>query len=115
VVRRDQGFVVCIPIYTYEGRGLGKFRDRPTIEAHAQVHMTDTDPEWLHGEPQSSKRPIAVIKASPGQKLNTSSRVCFSRPRTLEMTEKVADVGVVTRESLAYLLGYYNEANKAGN
>jgi hypothetical protein len=75
--------------------------------------MSDRDPQWLPGEPRSSKRAIAVHKAGPRLRLTGASRVCFSRLYSVEMTEKVDNVGIVTKESLPFLLSYYDLANRA--
>ncbi|KIW30754.1 hypothetical protein, variant 1 [Cladophialophora immunda] len=112
VVRQDHGCCVCIQINTYGKRGLGKFTASPKdVEAHTIIHMDDTNPQSQPGEPRSSKRPIAVKKASPDQRLNPWSRLCFSQPHTVQHTVKALDVGWVTKESLPYLLSYFQLVN----
>ncbi|EXJ76852.1 hypothetical protein A1O3_10497 [Capronia epimyces CBS 606.96] len=113
VVREDHGHCVCIQINTYASRGLKKFgRNNPRdVEAHSIIHMEDSEARWLDDEPQSSKRSIAVQKVRGGQRLDPASRLCYSRPHTVEHTVKSMEVGMVTKESLPYLLGYYQTQN----
>ncbi|KIW88295.1 uncharacterized protein Z519_10862 [Cladophialophora bantiana CBS 173.52] len=112
VVRQDHGCSVCIQINTYGKRGLGKFKtSQRDIDAHSIIHMDDTTPHQLPGEPISDKRPIAVRKASPDQQLSPWSRLCYSQPHTVQHTVKALDVGWVVKESLPYLLSYFQMVN----
>ncbi|EXJ86266.1 hypothetical protein A1O1_06636 [Capronia coronata CBS 617.96] len=113
VVREDHGHCVCVQINTYGGRGLKKFRQIPAaVEAHSIIYMDGTEARWLEGEPPSSKRHIAVRRANQGQRLDPASRVCYSRPHTVEHTVKAMDVGMVTRDCVPHLLGYYEAQNR---
>ncbi|KIW84672.1 hypothetical protein Z517_00060 [Fonsecaea pedrosoi CBS 271.37] len=112
VVRQDHGCSVCIQISTYGKRGLAKFKtSSKDVDAHSIIYMDDTEPRQHPGEPASNKRPIAVMKATADQKLNSSSRLCYSQPHTVQHTVKAMDVGLVTQESLPYLLSYYQTIN----
>ncbi|OAL35346.1 hypothetical protein AYO20_05397 [Fonsecaea nubica] len=112
VVRQDHGCSVCIQINTYGKRGLAKFATSPKdVDAHSIIYMDDTEPRQHPGEPASNKRPIAVTKATADQKLNSLSRLCYSQPHTVQHTVKAMDVGWVTKESLPYLLSYYQTIN----
>lgn len=112
VIREARGFCVCIQINTYGGRGLRKFLQSPRdVQAHSRIHMVDSTPRWLEREPESEKRDIAVRKVSAEQKLDSASRLCYSRPHTVEHTVKSMDVGQITQETLPWVLGYYQAQN----
>ncbi|KIX93189.1 uncharacterized protein Z520_11043 [Fonsecaea multimorphosa CBS 102226] len=112
VVRQGHGCSVCIHISTYGKRGLAKFKRSPTdIDAHSIIYMDDTEPQHQPGEPRSNKIPIAVKKASPDQRLNPWSRLCYSQPQTVQHTVKTLDVGWVTKDCLPYLLSYFQRVN----
>ncbi|EXJ88151.1 hypothetical protein A1O1_05079 [Capronia coronata CBS 617.96] len=112
VVREDHGFCVCIQISTYGGRGLAKFRrSHREVEAHSRIRMSGTEAKWLGEEPISSKQDIEVHPAS-GQRLDPSSRLCYSRPHTVEHTVKAMEIGRVAAPSLPYLMAYFQDANR---
>jgi hypothetical protein len=56
-----------------------------------------------------NKRPIAVDKASPDQKLDAMSRINFARVHTVNWNVKVMNVGRVTRESMPALISYWKK------
>jgi hypothetical protein len=109
VVRPGRGYSVCIQINTYGGRGLKKFNRMEDINAHSVIHMVGSEPCWLPEEARSSKRPISVLPTTEEQRLQSSSRLCYSKPYTIEHTEKTMDIGRVTNECLGYLIGYYRQ------
>ena len=109
VVGRSRGFCWAIPISTYGGRGLNKPGLSPVnIQAHAIVHMSDTQPRWLVGEPRSSKRPIAVDPEN-NQQLHPASRLNFEKIHTVEMNMPVQRIGTVTDRSLPFLTDYFTQ------
>ncbi|KAK5051331.1 hypothetical protein LTR84_002983 [Exophiala bonariae] len=116
VVREGHGYCVCIQINTYGGKGLRKFVtargvvSQQDVDSHSIIHMTDTRPGYFQDEPRSKKRPIAVNKASPDQKLGPDSRLCYSQPHTVQHNVKAMHVGQVSEETLPYLTFYYREA-----
>lgn len=111
VVREANGYCVCIQINTYSGRGLAKIRNNPQeVNNHSIIHMTDTAPTYLDGEPRTNKMPIAVQKAAPHQRLSSDSRLCYSQPSTVQHNSKAMHVGQVTPESMPLLLTYYSQA-----
>jgi hypothetical protein len=71
--------------------------------------MSDTRPYQLPEEVGMNKRPIAVDKSSPDQKLDPMSRLNFSRVHTVIWNVKVMDVGRVTRESIPTLVTYWKQ------
>lgn len=113
VVREDHGFCVCIQINTYGGRGLVKFGpDSKDVHMHSRIYMDHKAPKWLDAEPISKKKDIAVRRSSLEQRLSPASRVCYSRPHTVEHTVKSMDVGIVDSKSLASLLSQYAKENQ---
>ena len=111
VVREQHGCSWCLPVYTYQRQGLTK-RGFSTddINMHSVIHTSNTNVHYLEGERQSIKRPIVVHPASPAQKLDRASRLNFSKIHTVEHNNAVADVGIVAKESLPYLLSYWKNA-----
>lgn len=71
--------------------------------------MSDTKPRRLPEEIDMNKRPIAVDKSSPDQKLDDMSRLNFSRVHTVIWNVKVMDVGKVARESIPTLVAYWKQ------
>ena len=112
VVRYGRGYSVCIQINTYAGRGLLKFKNSPDdVKAHSIIYMTGTTANYLPTEPITQKRPIAVDRTQQGVKLDPASRLCYSRPHTVEHNVKSMEIGVVPQECLSDLLRYYKEIN----
>ena len=112
VVKEDHGFCWCIPINTYNGKGVAKSGFNPRdIHAHAIIYMAGSPSEGAKGEPKMSKKPIEVNPAGPDQKLDPMSRVHFGKVHTVEHNVKVMNVGQITRNSLQHFEGYWN--NKA--
>jgi mRNA-degrading endonuclease toxin of MazEF toxin-antitoxin module len=72
--------------------------------------MSDTKPRRLPEETDMNKKPIAVDKSSPDQKLDQMSRINFSRIHTVNWNVKVMNVGKVTRESMPSLVTYWKQA-----
>jgi hypothetical protein len=123
VVREGHGFCVCIQINTYGGRGLKKFTSRTQkgeifitraqqaeIENHSIIHMADTNPSYINGEPSTSRKAIPVDRAASYQRLGSDSRLCYSQPSTVQHNVKAMHVGQVKREYLPWLVHYYNQA-----
>jgi hypothetical protein len=78
-------------------------------EAHSIIYISDTKPTKLEEEVDLNKRPIAVDKASPNQKLHPMSRINFSKVHIVIWNVKVMNVGRVARESLPTLVGYWRQ------
>jgi len=114
VVREKHGYSLCIPINTYGRRGLAaKKFNQEDFEDHAIVYGSQFDaPEALEGEGQMTKDPIAVDLA-PGQELADTSRLNFGKPQSVDWNVKVMNVGKVSKRSMPFLEGYWeNEARK---
>jgi hypothetical protein len=116
VVKEDHGFCWCIPINTYNGKGVGKpgFNDRD-IRAHAIIYMAGCPSEEAKGEPKMSKKPIEVNSAGPDQKLDPMSRIHFGKVHTVEHNVKVMNVGNITKKSLEYFEAYWNSKAEEEN
>lgn len=101
----------CSPITTYNGRGTAKpGLTKEAAEAHAIIYMSTEQPARLQLEDRMIKRPIAVNASNPRQRLDRMSRVNFLKVYTVEHYVKVMDVGVVARDSMPYLVGYWRNS-----
>jgi hypothetical protein len=92
------------PISTYSGQGTAK----PGVDSstHAVIYMAGTMPRVEPNEQRMTKDPIAVIPASPAEKLDKMSRINFGKVYTIEYNVKVMDVGMVTPDSQRNLHHY---------
>jgi hypothetical protein len=110
VVRECHGFSWAVPVHSYSGQGLCRpgFR-KEDWEAHAIIHMDETRPTPLLGEPDMPKRPIAVQKASDGKTLHKASRIRFDKVFTIEHNVKVQNIGKVTASSMPWFARYWRE------
>jgi len=98
-------------VNTYGGRGVSKSGfSKADREAHTIIYMSDTEPTKLPGESQMNKKPIAVDKSSPDQKLLPSSRLNFAKIHTVGWNVKVMDVGTVARESMPLFVTYWRQS-----
>jgi hypothetical protein len=113
VIKVGHGFSVCIQINSYGGRGLTKFKnDDPDIKTHSRIYITGTNPQWIEQEPRCPNRDIAVVPTDPSQRLTPASRLCYSRPYTVEHTVKAMDVGRIRELDLQNMLECYKEAQE---
>jgi mRNA-degrading endonuclease toxin of MazEF toxin-antitoxin module len=72
--------------------------------------MSDTEPVKLPEETDLNKKPIAVDRSSPDQKLLPSSRLNFAKIHTVNWNVKVMNVGRVSRESMPLLVAYWKQS-----
>jgi hypothetical protein len=72
--------------------------------------MSDTNPKRLAEEKDINKRAIAVDKSTADQKLDPMSRLNFSRVHTVVWNVKVMDVGKVSRDSMPWLVAYWQQS-----
>jgi len=104
VITNRQGFCVCIPISTYSGQGLHKRTlPREEVNSHAIVYDSKKQPRWLPGEPQLTKKPIAVDMVE-GLSLGEAARLHYARPHTVNWNTKVMDLGMVSSRCISILL-----------
>ena len=98
-------------MHTYGGRGVSKpGLSKADREAHTIIYMSDTQPAKLPEESDLNKKPIAVDKSSPDQKLHLSSRLNFAKIHTVNWNVKVMNVGRVARESMPLLVAYWQQS-----
>jgi len=110
VVRVGKGYCVCIQVNTYAGRGLEKFKNSDAdVQAHSIIHMDGTEAVWLSKEPRSKKNPIVVRHGAEETKLDRASRLCYSKPHTVEHNLKTLEVGLIEGRCLGDVLRYYAE------
>jgi hypothetical protein len=110
VVRERHGYCWCIPIHTYNGRGVLKSGfNKQDQEAHAIIYMDDTNPGSTSEEEMRlmTKNPIAVRAASPDQRLHVMSRLHFGAPYSVQMNVKVMDVGTIAQKSMPAFVSYW--------
>jgi hypothetical protein len=110
VVRERHGYCWCIPIHTYNGRGVMKPGfNKQDQEAHAIIYTDDTRPDSTSKEEMRlmTKNPIAVHAASPDQRLHIMSRLHFGAPYTVQMNVKVMNVGTIAQKSMSAFESYW--------
>lgn len=84
VVKNRHGYCRCVPITTYNGKGLLKPGLTPRdIDAHAIVYDSNRDQVRPKDEPATSKSPIAVDMAGM-QSLAPSSLVHLAKPYCMQ-------------------------------
>lgn len=108
VVKEGHGFCWCVPVNTYNGKGVVKKGFNASDRAaHAIIYMKDQSPYLNDDEHDISKRPIMVIPAADDQKLDPMSRLNFGKVHTVEHNLKVMDVGRVDARSRPYFQSYW--------
>lgn len=107
VVKEGHGFCWCVPINTYNGKGVAKtgFSSSDRL-AHAVVYMKGSPPTTT-AEHGMNKRAIAVGPAGLDRKLDMMSRVNFGKVHTIEHNVKVMNIGNIRGESLADFEAYW--------
>jgi hypothetical protein len=96
------------PITTYSGRGTLKHGCVP--REHSAVFLQDQYPMLLPNE-YLEKEPICIIPAEAGIRLDSASRLHYSKAWPVEMNVKVKDIGEVDPKDLGNLLRYYRDEN----
>src|SRR5947209_13197778 len=105
VVKAAKGFSICIPIFTYNGRGLLKpGLSKEDISSHAAIYMDNTEVHIDPLEPKMSIPPIAVQPSKLDQELHPYSRVCLNKVYSVEHNVKCMNVGRVASKSLPQLI-----------
>jgi hypothetical protein len=111
VVKEGHGFSWCVPITTYQGKGVAKRglsdEDR---RAHAIIYMEGTNIRPTAAErDMMDKESIAVHAAATDQKLDPMSRINFGKVHTIEHNVKVMNVGRISRDDLDDFKHYWNQ------
>ena len=113
VVNRAHGFCWCVPVNTYNGKGVAKrgFNDSDKA-AHSIIYMKGEEPFQADDETGITKRPIMVIPAALDQKLDPMSRLNFGKVHTVEHNVRVMPVGRIDPKSLPYFEAYWEAKAK---
>jgi hypothetical protein len=83
-------------IHTYGGRATTAPNARP--RDHLVIYSSDREPDLVEGESQivRQKRGVRVTLDPKGEPLHPESRLCLSKPYTVEHDIPVAIVGKIT-------------------
>lgn len=112
IVKQESSFSTGVPISSYRGQGLALKRlSQDQKQAHTIVYALGNAPKPLSGEPPFTKRPICIDTSISGETLSSSSRLCYSKPQTIEYNVKIKHIGHVLQEDLHILLRDYHQAN----
>jgi hypothetical protein len=108
VVKEGHCFCWCVPINSYNGKGVAKSglssSDRAT---HAVIYMEGTRLATSDAEDKMmDKIAIAVGLAGADRILDVMSRINLGKVHTIEHNVKVMNVGNTRRESLKDLEAY---------
>jgi hypothetical protein len=117
VVKEGHGFCWCVPINSYNGKGVAKSglssSDRA---AHAVIYMEGTRPAISDAEDKMmDKIAIAVGPAGADRKFDVMSRINFGKVHTIEHNVKVMNVGNIRRESLNDFEAYWKATSGETN
>lgn len=103
VIQKRKGHCIALPVLAYSGRGLSPRRmDMKEYNAHCIIHESSKPPMLMPEEITFSKYPISADMTS-GETLSSSSRICYSRPQSIEYNIKVKPIGKVASSSLAQM------------
>lgn len=92
------------PVSTYGGQGVAKRGIDP--RSHAVMYMADTGPLVGSDEPRMTKKPLRIVPASPGEKLDPMSRLNFGKVHTVEHNIRVRPIGRVSRAHMPDFVSY---------
>jgi len=112
IVKEGSGFSVGIPISSYGGKGLALNRmSQDQRQAHTIVYALGNTPTRREGEAPFTKEPICIDTSICGETLSSSSRLCYSKPQSIEHNIKIKHLGHVLPKDLPTLLLDYRQAN----
>ncbi|KFY81143.1 hypothetical protein V499_00077 [Pseudogymnoascus sp. VKM F-103] len=98
-----EGHSICLPIYTYGGRGTAKsgvVPDHHAIIYSMRRRTSDRDPpRKSNGEQELVNAPIRIEPKSPRDVLHEMSRLNYAKAYTVEHNVKVAFIGRVHEDS----------------
>jgi hypothetical protein len=107
VVKEGWGFCWAVPINTYGGLATTKpGLSRKEVDAHAIAYSTEDEPEYVRGERNLPKLPIA-IRCTDDHTLHRASRLNFAKVRTIEHNVRAMGIGTVAPESRQHLSEYW--------
>jgi hypothetical protein len=107
VIRQRHGYSICVPIISYPSRGVAGKTERG---AHSIVYPSHQEraPDPLPGETGMTKEAIAVDMYDK-QTLDSTSRIHFGRPSSIDWNVKVMNVGRVAKRSIPYFEQYWKD------
>lgn len=107
VVRARKGFCVALPITSYSNRGVSaKNIDNREHNSHCIIHDSTLSPVLMPNEAPFTKDSVAVNMIK-GETLSESSRLCYSKPYTIDHNIKVRYIGHVVDEHVNQVLRDY--------
>ncbi|KAF4160029.1 hypothetical protein CNMCM6069_009713 [Aspergillus lentulus] len=98
----------CLPITTYNGKGVAKPGVNPA--EHAIIYMRGSLPTRKADEPRMTKEPLEVEPARPNESLDEMSRLNFGEVYKVEHNAKVRHVGMISWTSMVKFRGYASNA-----
>ncbi|KAH8805551.1 hypothetical protein F5884DRAFT_799785 [Xylogone sp. PMI_703] len=106
------GHSTCLPVLTYTSRGTTKHGVKP--ECHSIIYASDKRPHYMKDEDRAAlKTPIMVKMDSTRHKLDSASRVNYSKLYTIEHNVKVAFIGRVDKDYMHKFVANYERVNRA--
>jgi len=103
VVRQGDRFCTCLPVTSYDGRGLRKKGIH--IQEHGFIYSHDV-PSFVSG---ISKEPLRVLLSDDSTRLGDKSLVNYAKPYTVETNVKVKNVGQLDEKSRKKIKQYFND------
>ncbi|KAF1816950.1 hypothetical protein P152DRAFT_4804 [Eremomyces bilateralis CBS 781.70] len=115
VIREGYRSCQCLPIQTYERRGLTKWGTRKSD--HAIIHTGEVPPSPLPGEnavrgEEPMRKPIRVTARTRSDKLDKISRINYNKIFTVEHNVKVFEFGEVHHSYHSRLFANFNAVNQ---
>ncbi|KAH9221413.1 hypothetical protein DL95DRAFT_519408 [Leptodontidium sp. 2 PMI_412] len=110
IIQPMAGHCICLPIFTYGGRGAMK----PGIRAKDHAPMYNTGGEVAYG-PGEKKRGLTrepiEVHCDPRHKLDKMSRLNYAKTYTVEYNVKVLFIGKIAKASEGALAKNYNDVH----
>ncbi|KAF2395559.1 hypothetical protein EJ06DRAFT_560637 [Trichodelitschia bisporula] len=109
----DENWCRCLPINTYDYRGVAK---HGVVKANHSIIFTHTEPdpqpeEYPRPYEQGMRSSIKVIPRDGYGSLHEMSRIHFRKIYTVEHNVKVYHFGNVDPQYMDVLIGHYRDAN----
>ncbi|KAH7416800.1 hypothetical protein BKA64DRAFT_277669 [Cadophora sp. MPI-SDFR-AT-0126] len=101
VVRQGDRFCTCLPVTSYDGRGLRKKGIH--FQEHGFIYSHDA-PSYVAG---ITKDPLRVLLSDDSTRLGDKSLVNYAKPYTVETNVKVKNVGQLDEKSRRRMKQYF--------
>jgi len=112
IVGEDPNFQTGLPVSNYGGKRVAtKKLTQKEQMAHAMVYSKGKHAAQLDGEPYFTKSPICIDTSISGYTLPSSSRLCYSKPPSLDCNVRVRHLGHVVQEHIPRLVLDYEKEN----